>query len=253
MLDNQNKEIENTAVAFARSYKKSIARSIVDSVARDEEAEPWSVFMAGAPGAGKSEISKAFESIANTALPPSSPEPGHVLRIDPDDFRERLPGYRGGNSSLFNRAVSLITESVLDRAFKRRASFILDGTFSSESVAHKNITRALQKGYDITIVYVYQQPLQAWDFVQSRELVEGRKIPLRDFVDKHFAARKTVKAMKNHYGNCINIDLIIQTDRKTECRPLSVQNIPAELIDLLIQEPYSETQLIKIIATRAMQ
>lgn len=209
--------------------------------------------MAGSPGAGKSEISRAFESIANTAVCRSIPEPGSVLRVDPDDFREYMPGYSGGNSALFNRAVSLITESVLDRAFKRLASFILEGTFSSESVAHKNITRALQKGYDVTIVYVYQHPLKAWSFVQSRELVEGRNIPSHDFIHKYFAARRTVISMKQHYGQRIAIDLIIQTDREAAYRPVSVQNIPSELIDLLIPEPYSETELINTIANRAMQ
>lgn len=166
--------------------------------------------MAGAPGAGKTEVARAFESMANAITSPADQQPCRVLHIDPDAFRETLPGYSGVNSWLFNSAISLITESVLDIEFKRNISFILDGTLASESIAEKNISRALYRGYAMTIIYVYQDPRHAWRFVQSRELTESRNIPLNEFIHKHFAARRTVKSMKYDYGKRINIDLIIQ-------------------------------------------
>lgn len=253
VFTNKDEQIKNSATAFARANSKAIARSITDPFAHRDEAEPWSIFMAGAPGAGKTEVAKAFESMANAVNSDADQQSCRILHIDPDAFREALPGYSGANSWLFNSAVSLITESVLDMAFKRGISFILDGTFTSESVAEKNIARALFRGYSATIIYVYQDPLHAWRFVQSRELVEGRNIPLDEFIHKHFAARETVKSLKYLYGNRINIDLIIQCDIIVMQKPLTIQNLPADLIDQLTPEPYSEKHLLSTLTTRVPQ
>lgn len=51
---------ENAALEFVRVNRSSLARQIADTSVFVPEDHPISVFMAGSPGAGKTEISKAL-------------------------------------------------------------------------------------------------------------------------------------------------------------------------------------------------
>lgn len=84
--------IWDEAIAFARSNKKAIGRRLTTKEQYPPEEEPVSVFMAGSPGAGKTEASIALVNFfADTA----------ILRIDPDELRNEFATYTGGNSWLF--------------------------------------------------------------------------------------------------------------------------------------------------------
>ena len=135
--------------------------------------------MSGSPGAGKTESSK--ELVASISNGKDS-----VLRLDPDELRDEFKEYDGSNSYLFQRAVVILVERALDFIFKDNQSFILDGTLASYGVAERNIQRSLDKGRDVLIIFVYQRPELAWEFVQAREKVEGRKISPEHFVAQFF-------------------------------------------------------------------
>ncbi|WP_275069880.1 zeta toxin family protein [Pseudidiomarina insulisalsae] len=151
-----------------------MARNLTDKLQFPSEKKPVSVFMAGSPGAGKTEASKLFleEIGANT-----------VIRLDPDDLRHYFEEYRGTNSYLFQSAVSFIVERTSDFAFKNGQSFLLDGTLSNHGVAHRNIERSLRRNRHVLILFVYQKPEFAWEFVQAREKEEGRRIEPAVFVE----------------------------------------------------------------------
>ncbi|MGU9958140.1 MAG: zeta toxin family protein [Arenicellales bacterium WSBS_2016_MAG_OTU3] len=53
-----------------------------------------------------------------------------------------------------------------------------------------------KKGRTVQILYVYQEPILAWNFVQSREAVEGRRILPEHFIKQYFAARDVVNKLK---------------------------------------------------------
>nr|WP_306287611.1 zeta toxin family protein [Pseudoalteromonas sp. WY3] len=153
-------ELEQQAITFAKSNRTRIARKLTDKNEFPSDIRPVSVFMSGSPGAGKTETSKAFlEEIGAD----------NVLRLDPDELRELIPGYSGDNSYLFHRAVSFIVERTLDHAFKNKQSFLLDGTLASYDVAKKNIERSIRKGRQVLILFVYQKPELAWEFVEARK------------------------------------------------------------------------------------
>ena len=76
--------------------------------------------------------------------------------------------------------MSILVEKINDLALKQKQSFILDGTLSNFDKAKTNIEPSLKKRRPIQILYVYQKPQLAWDFVQKREKVEGRRIRLED-------------------------------------------------------------------------
>ena len=56
-MTEQEKRLEAEALAFAKANKKAIAKRLTDPAIFLPEDEPVSVFMAGSPGAGKTETS----------------------------------------------------------------------------------------------------------------------------------------------------------------------------------------------------
>ncbi|NWA08318.1 zeta toxin family protein [Pseudomonas gingeri] len=194
-------QILNQAISFARSNKKAIARRRTDRAIYPPEEAPVSVFMAGSPGAGKTEASIALVNLfADTK----------ILRIDPDEIRNEFPEYTGGNSWLFQAGVSILVEKILDLAIDQRQSFILDGTLSNIDIARRNVERSLRKGRFVQILYVYQSPQLAWGFVKAREEAEGRRIRKEHFIDQYFAARDVVNALKLEYGGDVHVDLLLK-------------------------------------------
>lgn|GEM_PF-2380195 len=54
-------------------------------------------------------------------------------------------------------------------------------------MARRNVERSLEAGRLVQILYVYQEPMLAWGFVQAREAAEGRRIEPSTFVKRVYA------------------------------------------------------------------
>lgn len=200
-MDDNELKIKQEADAYANSNKKSIANKFTDVDKYPSEDNPVSVFMAGSPGAGKTEASKNF--ISNFPL-------DNILRIDPDDLRSCFKKYTGNNSYLFHGAVSTVAAKIHDMALKNKQSFVFDGTFSNIDISRQNIQRSLKRDRYVQILYVYQDPVLAWDFVQKREQIDNRKIMKKTFIDQYFLARETVNCLKRKFGKQIRVDLLVK-------------------------------------------
>ncbi len=128
-MDDQ--QVIEKAIREAKAMKKVVAKRLVDHLPQEEEAV--SVFMAGSPGAGKTETARAmiraFKSENGLAL----------VHIENDELRKEFEDYQGFNSPLFQRSATLLVEAIHDRALKRGVSFILDSTLSSFDKAKDNI------------------------------------------------------------------------------------------------------------------
>ncbi len=202
-MTEDERRIQDEAIAYAKANRTAIARRITDPKTHPSESAPVTVFMAGSPGAGKTEASiELLEMFGSNG--------GQVLRIDPDELRAEFPGYTGGNAWLFQKGVSLLVERILDRAYKNGQSFLLDGTLASHDVALKNIQRSLDHDRAVLIIYVYQEPLHAWGFVQAREEHEGRRIEPEIFIEQYFAARDVVNRLKAEFGKRVKVDLLLK-------------------------------------------
>jgi len=235
-VTTNEEEIKKRAEDFARKNKIKIAKEKTNPEIFPPEEFPVSVFMAGSPGAGKTESSKKLiEELT---------EDGHLaLRIDIDELRPVFEDYKGDNSHLFIGSASIIADKIHDLALKNKQSFIFDGTLSNLGRARENIKRSLDKNRVIQIVYVYQEPKQAWKFVKDRETKEGRKIPKDAFIEQYFRARENTNTLKREFGGNIEVYLTIKNMDGTD---LSYhQNIDS--IDSYIPEKYNRADLKNII------
>ncbi|MDL4864233.1 zeta toxin family protein [Halomonas elongata] len=61
-----DEEITAEALAFSRRNRQRIARERTDRERYVPEAQPVSIFMAGSPGAGKTEISRSMVSFGSS-------------------------------------------------------------------------------------------------------------------------------------------------------------------------------------------
>lgn len=164
-----------------------------------DEYPPAASFMAGTPGAGKTEVSKRFLE-KFTAAP---------IRIDADDFRQKIPGYTGDNSHIVQPAAALAVDKVLEKIFEKKYSFLLDGTFAIGK-AVENLKRADRRNYTLQIFFVYQDPLQAWEFTKIRQKKEGRYVPKEAFIRSYFAARENVLKAKEFFGDKVTLFVIVK-------------------------------------------
>ena len=231
-LNQQQLAIEKAALDFAKANKKQIAKKYTDRDIYCPEKNPVSVFMAGSPGAGKTEASielvSAFEK-----------EDCKVIRIDPDELRSEFEGYEGDNSFLFQKGVSVLVEKIHDLALSQKQSFLLDGTLSNLHKSEQNIERSLKRGRMVQILYVYQDPRLAWEFVRARELDEGRRILPEHFIEQYFAARKNVNQLKNKYARQLSVDLLLkEVDNSHRAYKANI-----DVIDNHIPEKYTPSAL----------
>lgn len=232
-MTDAESQIAEDAIAAARLLKKPISRELCDKTVYPPDPAPVSVFMAGSPGAGKTESSQNL--IARLVH-------GHaVLRIDADELRSRFQAYDGSNSHLFQAATSILADAVHDCALESRQNFVFDGTLSKLDKARQNIERSLKRDRLVQIIYVYQDPLQAWRFVKAREARDGRHIPREAFIEQYFLARENVNILKAEFGNRIKVDLIVKNMDGSNFEYHG--NI--EKVDRYIPELYSKEDLVR--------
>lgn len=192
--------------------------------------------MAGSPGAGKTEASiELLNRLSEHGI--------QILRIDPDDFRAIFDGYTGKNSWLFQGAVSILVDKIHDLALKQKQSFLLDGTLTNYDKAEQNIFRSLKKKRVVQILYVYQKPELAWEFVQAREAQEGRRIPPEQFMEQYFAARDVVNKLKENFGGDIKVDLLLKNNDNSN----RAYRAGIDQIDFHVPEDYTRESLEQLL------
>ena len=235
-LTDAQEKVRQAAIDFAKQNKKAIAKRLTDPTRFVPEENPVSVFMAGSPGAGKTEASiELLAALANKG--------SEVLRIDPDELRNEFADYTGDNSWLFQGAVSILVEKIHDVALDQRQSFLLDGTLSKYDIAKRNVERSLKKSRTVQILYVYQEPMLAWNFVQARELAEGRSIKPEDFIEQYFAARNVVNQLKMEMGTTIRVDLLLKNNDNSH----RAYEAGIDRIDSHIPEKYNPENLKRML------
>ncbi|RYV02077.1 Zeta toxin [Shewanella sp. OPT22] len=233
-MNQAEQEIELRAVEFAKKNRTRIGRELSDIKKYPADNQPVSIFMCGSPGAGKTEASKVFLEAFSDA---------NIIRLDPDELRGYFEDYTGNNSYIFQKGVSFIVERTLDFIFKNDQSFVLDGTLSNFNIACKNIDRSLNRERTVLVIFVYQEPLLAWEFVQAREKVEGRKIKLETFIEQFLGSQAVIRQIKAKYGDAVKVDLLLKS---TDGSPREYRD-NIKYIDDHINKKYSRSELERLL------
>ncbi len=236
-ITSEEAATRDRAKIFARKNGKNVSVELTDVENYPSDPNPVSVFMAGSPGAGKTEASKALlENVEKKGT--------RTVRIDPDELRERFEEYSGDNAWLFQPATSILVDKIHDRVLKNEQNFLLDGTLSNYDIAKKNIERSLKRGRFVQILYVYQDPSMAWEFVKAREELDGRRILPEHFIEQYFAARKVVNQLKEDFDKDIVVTLLLKNLDGSD----KVYKANVDKIDNHIPEKYSEKDLLELIS-----
>jgi predicted ABC-type ATPase len=129
-------------------------------------------FMAGVPGAGKTEFTE------RTILE-ASPD---LVSVEHDKLVEYIDGYTPETYYNYRKAGSVLVTRVFDECLKNGYAFVFDGTLSHEN-GIRNIRKCLQKKYKVIVIYLVQDAVKAWELTQARETVKKRSIEREGFIE----------------------------------------------------------------------
>ena len=185
MFMDLHKESSNQISEDAKKFIKKEKHALIEKFANPKKypsvKSPFSFFMAGSPGAGKTEFSRRLVETM---------KPTPIVRIDADDIREFIPQYNGKNSGLVQGAASIAVDNLNYYTLKHDQNSIIDGTLANYEIARRNIINCLNKNRQIGVFYLYQDPLIAWAFTKKREKMEGRHVPKESFIEAFFKSKE---------------------------------------------------------------
>lgn len=193
------------AILWIKNNQKSLIRKFADINTYPPVQNPSTYFMAGSPGAGKTEYSKAFIMELLKKEPQRK-----IVRIDADEIRDILPQYNKSNATEMGEAAGRGVAKLFDHVLERKQDALIDTTFTPYEVAYRNIERAIGRKRKVAIFYIYQDPLIAWDFTKKREKLEGRSIPKIFFIETFFAAKDNVNKIKAEFKTDVELNLIMK-------------------------------------------
>ncbi len=101
----------------------------------------------------------------------------------------------------------------------------------------------MKKNRFVLIIFVYQEPEQAWRLVKAREKVEGRRVPEAVFVEQFMESQRVVSALKQHFGDKVEITFIEKNIDGDNERP----HFNVSDIDALLRKKYNRESLENIV------
>jgi len=140
------------------------------------------IFMAGIPGAGKTEFVRNMKPDLLKDL----------VIIEHDQLVEYIDGYKPEDYYVFRKAGSTLVSELFKESLKQGYSFIFDGTLSHDN-GYRNIEKAIKQGYKVAVIYIHQDIKSAWQLTQDRELVKKRSIEKAGFINTSRAINSSLQ------------------------------------------------------------
>lgn len=242
---DKNKEKTKEAREYLKLNKRELIKQFASLKRYPPVENPFSIFMAGSPGAGKTEASEGLIKGGLIEKMFGFKCLGGVVRVDDDEIRYFFKdiGYDGTNTDLFRSASILGVEKVFDFSLKNGQNLILDSTFSNYEKSRENIKRSLRKRRSVGIFYLYIDPIIAWNFTLKRAKIIGRSVPRSFFIESLFHAKENVNKIKSEFGSKVELTLLERSyDRdKRVFRGKTTLNI--ENIDNYLKIKYTKDSL----------
>lgn len=218
-MTEEEQRLSRVATAYVRDHKRELIERFASLEHYLPDNRPVSIFMAGSPGAGKTEFSKrlmeSFES--------------QPVRIDADEIREWIPDRHSNDASVFQKACTDGVQKLYDHVLHKRLNVILDGTFAYAKVT-ENVGRSLKHRRKVEIYFLYQDPLLSWKFTKDREKEEHRNVPKDTFINAFFASQDNVDQVKQQFGKDVELNVVIKNfDKDLESLNLNVEKVESHL------------------------
>lgn len=257
-LTEREIKIQKEAVDYIESHEKELIDMFILSK-KPIQLDLFTFFMAGSPGAGKTEFSRRYmdETIdkTNSNVTNRLREMGvdidnvetFFVRIDADEIRDFLPQYRKtdvqscvtGNSHVMQKAANKGLDILRRYCFQNSISFLHDGTFGNYETMKDLIKKSLRRNRNVQIFYIYLDPLVAWEFTKAREFLEGRNIIKEKFIEQFFSSRENVDKVKREFGNKVTINCIVKNQRNEPEEIRQVDNV-----DNFVKEYYNRKSMV---------
>ncbi|MFZ1811963.1 MAG: zeta toxin family protein [Candidatus Saccharimonadales bacterium] len=155
-------------------------------------ASKIAIFMAGIPGAGKTEF------VQNTLM-----EMSDFIPIEHDALVEFIDFYQPENYYKYRSAGSVLVSKLFDECIKHGYDFIFDGTLSHEQ-SIRNIRKTIHEGYRVNIIYIVQDKAAAWQLTQAREQLKKRAIERKSFLATcHKINKNLLTIFREHKDNSL--------------------------------------------------
>lgn len=227
---DKEKAIQQQAVDFIEAHKDRLIDKFV--IQKNPLRLGFiTIFMAGSPGAGKTEFSQRYMSLilgsggAESVVGVLIKKGIHVksadtllIRIDVDEIREFLPQYRKtdpeseikGNAHIIQTAANKGLDILRNYCFDNEVSFLHDGTFANYQTMKELVKKSLTLDRAVHIYYLYLDPLTAWQFTKAREYLEGRNIGKGKFIEQFFKSRENVDRIKREFGDKVKMHCVLK-------------------------------------------
>ncbi len=229
---NEEKIIQAEAVVFVEAHKDKLIDQFVTSK-NPLRLGFITIFMAGSPGAGKTEFSERYMPLIFNKtdekiikfLKDRNIDIESVgalfVRIDVDEIREFLPQYqktdiktdKKGNAHIIQKAANKGLDILRAYCLANEISFLHDGTFGNYNTMREIVKKSLNAGREIQIYYLYLDPLEAWKFTKAREYIEGRNIIREKFIEQYFKSRENVDKIKQEFGDKVKIHCVLKNSQ----------------------------------------
>ena len=191
------------------------------------------IFMAGSPGAGKTEFSQKYlplifnerdgelqKLLAKKGVNISEAET-LLVRIDVDEIRSFLPQYRKtdaataikANAHVIQQAANKGLDILRNFCLTNDISFLHDGTFGNYSTMREIIKKSIRAGREVHIYYLYLDPLTAWEFTKAREFLEGRNIIKEKFINQYVKSKENVDRAKEEFGDAVKVHCVLKNEK----------------------------------------
>lgn len=224
--------LKEDAARWARENKNEFAQNIIELSGVKPTELPSAIFMAGLPGAGKTELAHGLMKMTSSK----------VVFLDMDELAQKIPNYRAECADEFRAGATILLERLFDKVITKKLDFILDGTFGNPK-ALANVKRAISHGYFVKILYVAQSPEVAWSFTKAREKVEHRAIDLDGFIKTYECVYDNLRHLEID-GDRISLDVAIK-DKNNSIKEF-YGGASGEIIDEVAPLKYNEESLKRL-------
>lgn len=221
LIPTKDNKDEREAIRFIKGHQRELLVHFIDPKVTHPSDKPFTMFMAGGPGVGKTEWALSWIERLIQDEPNAS-----ILRIDADEVKEFLQEKIDTDKINLHKAAALGVEKLFDQVQKKSLNCVVDGTMTDYAKSESNVRRALGRNRRVGITYVYLDPIKAWEYVQIRYFEKKRAVPKDTFVETFCNSYENVNRLKAEYGDKILLDIVtFDKDNHADKTYYNVENL----------------------------